>query len=43
MLIEIRELEAHALDFEEQIAPGVIDFGAEIRQIGDLSTDGRAQ
>jgi len=43
MLIEIRELEAHALDFEEQIAPGVIDFGAEIRQIGDLSSDGRAQ
>ena len=43
MLIEIRELEAHALDFEEQIAPGVIDFGAEIRQVGDLSTDGRAQ
>ena len=43
MLIEIRELEAHALDFEEQIAPGVIDFGAEIRQIGDLSTEARAQ
>ena len=43
MLIEIRELEAHALDFEEQIAPGVVDLGAEIRQIGDLSTGGRAQ
>ena len=27
MLIEIRELEVHAVDFDEQIAPGVIDFG----------------
>jgi len=43
MLIEIRELEAHALDFEEQLTPGVIDFGAEIRQIGNLSSHGRAQ
>ena len=43
MLIEIRDLEAHALDFEEQIAPGAIDFGAEIRQIGNLAVDGRAQ
>lgn len=43
MLIEIRELEARALDFEERIAPGTIDFGAEIRQIGQLESEGRAQ
>jgi uncharacterized protein len=43
MLIEIRELEAHAIDFEEQLASGVIDFGSEIRQSGDLKTAGRAQ
>jgi uncharacterized protein len=43
MLIEIRELEAHALDFEERIAPGVIDFGADVRQGSDLNTAGRAQ
>jgi uncharacterized protein len=43
MLIEIRELEAHALDFEERIAPGVIDFGADVRQSSDLNTAGRAQ
>lgn len=43
MLIEVRELEAQALDFEEQIAPGTIDFGADLRQIGNLSADGRAQ
>jgi uncharacterized protein len=43
MLIEIRELERHAVDFEEWVAPGVIDFGSDIRQSGDLSTAGRAQ
>lgn len=43
MLIEIRELQAHAVDFDEQIAPGVIDFGPDIRQKGDVRTAGRAQ
>src|SRR5439155_5241535 len=43
MLIEIRELEAHAVDFDEQLQPGVIDLGAEIRQSGDLKSNGRAQ
>ena len=43
MLIEIRELERHAADFDEQIAPGVIDFGAEVRQTGELAAKGRAQ
>lgn len=43
MLIEIRELEAHAVDFEEQISPGVIDFGPGIRQKGDLRSAGRAE
>jgi uncharacterized protein len=43
MLIEIRELEHHAIDFEERVAPGVIDFGADIRQSDDLKTAGRAQ
>jgi len=43
MLIEIRELEAHAVDFDEQLAPGVIDLGADIRQSGALKASGRAQ
>ena len=43
MLIEIKELEAHAIDFDEHIAPGTIDFGADIRQSGDLSSVGQAQ
>ena len=43
MLIEIRELEVHAVDFDEQIAPGVIDLGPDIKQRGNLSSSGRAQ
>jgi uncharacterized protein len=43
MLLEIRELEAHAVDFDEQIAPGVIDFGPEVTQRGNLEASGRAQ
>jgi len=43
MLFEIRELEAHAVDFDEHIAPGKIDFGPDIRQSADLECSGRAQ
>jgi uncharacterized protein len=43
MLLEIKELEAHAVDFDEQIAPGVIDLGPEIMQNGNLTASGRAQ
>jgi len=43
MLIEIQELETHAIDFDERIAPGIIDFGTDIRQSGDLNGVGRAQ
>jgi uncharacterized protein len=43
MLIEIRELETHAVDFKEQFEPGVIDFAGEARQTGALRTSGRAQ
>jgi uncharacterized protein len=43
MLIEIRELEVHAVDFDERIAPGVIDFGSEVSQKSPLTTAGRAQ
>ena len=43
MLIEIRELEARAVDFDEKLAPGVIDLGAEVLQSGVLKASGRAQ
>jgi len=43
MLLEIKELEAHAVDFDEHLAPGVIDLGPEIKQNGSLAAAGRAQ
>jgi uncharacterized protein len=43
MLIEIHELETHAVDFAEQFEPGVIDLGEEVRQTAVLKTAGRAQ
>lgn len=43
MLIEIKELERHPVDFDEQFAPGVVDFGAEVRQTAKLASKGRAQ
>ena len=43
MRIEIRQLEHQAVDFDEQIGPGVIDLGSEVRQSGNLNARGRAQ
>jgi len=43
MFIEIRELELHPLDFEEQFGPGVIDLGADVQQQSPLTSKGRAQ
>lgn len=43
MLIEIRELERHPVDFDERLAPGTIDLGPEFRQKGEVNTTGRAQ
>jgi uncharacterized protein len=43
MLIEIRELETHPVDFKEQIGPGVIDFVPDVRQTSDLRAAGRVQ
>jgi uncharacterized protein len=43
MFIEIHELELHPIDFEEEIAPDVLDLGEDLRQVGPLHTSGRAQ
>jgi uncharacterized protein len=43
MLIEIRELEDHPVDFDQQFAPGAIDLGPEIVQKTPLHAAGRAQ
>jgi uncharacterized protein len=43
MFIEIRELELHPVEFQEEFGPGVIDFGADLRQRTPLRSSGRAQ
>jgi DUF177 domain-containing protein len=43
MFIEIRELELHPVDFREELPPGAIDLGTEVRQRTPLTTQGRAQ
>lgn len=43
MFIEIKELELHPVDFQEEFGPGVIDFGPEVRQADPLRSQGRAQ
>ena len=43
MFIEIQELEQHPIDFQEEVAPGVLDLGQDLRQIEPLYAKGRAQ
>ena len=43
MIIEVRELQAHPVDFDEELDPGTIDFGADVHQSTDLKAAGRAQ
>ena len=43
MFIEIRELELHPVEFQKEFSPGVIDFGADLRQRTPLRSSGRAQ
>jgi uncharacterized protein len=42
MLIEVKDLEIHPLDFREDFSPGVLDLGTEVRQRSVLHSDGRA-
>jgi hypothetical protein len=43
MLIEIHELEKHPIDFKEELQPGILDLGSELRQKAALLASGRAQ
>jgi uncharacterized protein len=43
MLISIRELALHPLDFERKFAPDTIDLGPDARQAEPLLATGRAQ
>src|SRR5918912_343609 len=42
MFIAIRELEVHPLDFKEEIGPGTLDLGADVRHVNVVKTAGRA-
>ena len=42
MFFEIRDLELHPIDFAEKFEPGVIDLGADYRQVRPIETSGRA-
>ena len=42
MLIEIKELELHPVDFREEFSPGAIDLGEDVRQRTVLRAEGRA-
>jgi uncharacterized protein len=43
MFLDIKELEVHPLEFTEEVQPGVIDLGNEVRQRTPLKTSGRAE
>jgi uncharacterized protein len=42
MLIEIKELELHPVDFREEFSPGAIDLGEDVRQQTVLRSEGHA-
>jgi uncharacterized protein len=43
MKIRIQDLEFRKLEFAHRFQPGEIDFGPEVRQVGSLQTEGRAE
>jgi len=43
MFLDIKELELHPLDFEEEFQPDVINLGSEVRQRTPLRSSGRAE
>jgi uncharacterized protein len=43
MLIRVRELELHKLEFKEDLAPGVVDLVPYLTQVGSLHAEGRAE
>ena len=43
MFLDIKELELHPLEFEEEFQPDVIDLGGEARQRTSLKASGRAE
>jgi len=43
MFISLQELELKKVEFSQQLAPGTLDLGGELRQSGLLKTTGRAE
>lgn len=43
MFIRLRDLEVRPQEFDETFEPGSIEFGPELRQLGELKTSGRAE
>src|ERR1700722_5872283 len=43
MFIDIEQLESEPLDFDQEYAPGLIDFGPDLQQKSPLHAAGRAQ
>ena len=42
MFFEIKDLELHPVEFSEKFEPGVIDLGADYRQVTPIESSGRA-
>ena len=43
MLIRVKELELRKLEFAEDLRPGAVEFGPDLRQLGDLHAEGRVE
>lgn len=43
MFFSIQELELRKVRFEEEFSPGAIDFGGDLRQIGNVQAGGEAE
>jgi len=43
MLITVRELQVHRVEFDEKLQPGLIDFGPDLRQTSVLASAGHAE
>lgn len=43
MLIRVQELELRRLEFNEDFQPGAIEFGPDLKQVGSLHAEGRAE
>jgi uncharacterized protein len=43
MEFKVSELEREPIEFDLELAPGLVDFGEEAQQVGDLATSGRAE